>query len=79
MPAPEGTTFASASDGGIEDGGVVTWDIGLLGAGVSRVVRLTILPEANLEAVRFLIAWSELDAGGEPTCQASGGRRQPEP
>ncbi|MDI6791778.1 MAG: right-handed parallel beta-helix repeat-containing protein, partial [bacterium] len=40
---PTDTTFSSASDGGTESGGVVTWNIGTLDAGVQDSVTLTVV------------------------------------
>jgi uncharacterized repeat protein (TIGR01451 family) len=41
---PVGTTFVSATDGGTEAGGVVTWNIGTVGAGVvGQTVSFTVM------------------------------------
>jgi uncharacterized repeat protein (TIGR01451 family) len=41
---PPGTSFVSASDGGVDAGGTVTWSIGVLDRGASRTVNLVLLP-----------------------------------
>ncbi len=63
MPLPEGTSFAGSTGGGTENGGVVTWDIGLVGVGNSKQVRLTVLPTAGLENGSLLMARATLDSG----------------
>ena len=44
MPLPEGTTLVSASDGGTEENGMVSWVLGSMGAGAGRQLTLTVLP-----------------------------------
>lgn len=63
MPLPEGTSFAEATGGGAEIGGVVTWDIGLVGVGNSKQFRLTVLPDAGLSDGTLLMARATLDSG----------------
>ena len=56
---PDGVTFVSASDGGVESEGIVNWELGPLGAGNGRNVRLDVL--VNAEAGSLLIARAEAD------------------
>ena len=48
---PAGTKFASASDGGQQAGGEVRWALGMLPAGASRTLRLSLTAEKNGEVV----------------------------
>ena len=41
-PVPAGTTFVSATGGGTESAGVVTWDLGTIANGASASVRVTV-------------------------------------
>jgi uncharacterized repeat protein (TIGR01451 family) len=50
-PVPQGTKFASASDGGQPVGGEVRWSLGVLSPGVSRTLRLRLTGEQNGEIV----------------------------
>ncbi|HEV8552323.1 MAG TPA: IPTL-CTERM sorting domain-containing protein [Casimicrobiaceae bacterium] len=43
---PAGATFVTASNGGIESSGVVTWNLGDLDPGVSGTVQVTLIPGA---------------------------------
>ena len=61
FPVPEGTSFISASDGGVEAGGIVSWELGPLGAGNGRNVRLNLMVDAEAEAGQQIIARPELD------------------
>jgi uncharacterized repeat protein (TIGR01451 family) len=63
MPVPEGTTFESTTGGGTESDGIVTWDVGTLGVGNSRRVRLTVLPNDELADGELLMAQAEIDPG----------------
>jgi uncharacterized repeat protein (TIGR01451 family) len=47
---PTSTSFVSASDGGTESGGVVTWNIGALAAGASVQRTVTIQVDATIPA-----------------------------
>jgi uncharacterized repeat protein (TIGR01451 family) len=47
---PANTSFVSASDGGVEAGGVVTWTIGALGAGETVYRTVTIQVDATVPA-----------------------------
>ena len=62
-PIPEGTSFVSATGGGTESGGTVTWNVGLLGVGNSKQVRLTVLVAAGLVDGELIKARAELDSG----------------
>ena len=67
MPIPEGTDFVSASNGGTLKNGKVKWDIGLLGAGESNSVRVTVTPDAGLPDGTIIKAEAELDPGSIST------------
>ncbi len=45
---PVDVSFVSASDGGTESGGIVSWNLGSVPAGTSRSVSLTVLVNSNL-------------------------------
>ena len=60
---PEGTTFAGATEGGVESGGTVRWTLGALGVGASGQVRFTVVPEAALQPGHLLHAHATLDSG----------------
>ena len=45
---PTNVSFVSASDGGTESGGIVSWDLGSIPAGTSRSVTLTVLVDSSL-------------------------------
>lgn len=45
---PEGTQFISASDGGTEDGGLITWQLGDLPPGTAGQVTFTVLMGSSL-------------------------------
>ncbi len=47
---PDWVTFVSASDGGSESGGVVTWNLGTLPAGASGSVQVTVQVDAQFPA-----------------------------
>lgn len=66
MAVPTGTNFVSATDGGVETSGVVTWDVGLLGVGASRQVQVTVRPDASLDNGAVIEARAEIDPN-EPT------------
>lgn len=63
MPLPEEVRFVSATDGGTESGGVVTWDIGTLEAGASGQARLTVDLNTGLSDGSLLTAVAEVEAG----------------
>lgn len=63
MPVPEGTTFASATGGGSESGGVVHWNLGMLAPGAGGQVRLTVDVSGGLPDGQLLEAHPELDSG----------------
>ena len=63
MPVPAGTNFASATGGGAETGGVVTWALDTVAPGAGGQVRLTVDVSGSLPDGRLLEARPELDAG----------------
>ena len=63
VAVPEGSDFSSASEGGIENAGVVTWDVGVVGVGAGGQVRMTVTPDAALPSGSVLIAEAEIDPG----------------
>ena len=63
MPLPEGTQFASATDGGSVEGNVVTWNVGTVVQGEGGQVRLTVDVEAGLPEGALLAARGEVEAG----------------
>ena len=63
MSVPEGSTFMEASDGGIEEDGLVTWSLGALGTGSSAQVHLYVTPDAGLPDGSLLVTEAEIDAG----------------
>ena len=73
MPVPAGTSFASASGGGSESGGVVTWDLGTVGTGTAGQVRLEVDVDAGLSDGAVIKAEAALDSGigGAPTVRSS--------
>ena len=63
MNLPVNASFVHASDGGLEQNGVVTWNIGTLGAGASREVQVSVAPDADLSHGSVMEAMAELDSG----------------
>lgn len=61
MPLPEGTTLVSASDGGTEENGMISWQLGPMGAGAGRQLTLTVLPDASLPDGALLVANASLN------------------
>jgi uncharacterized repeat protein (TIGR01451 family) len=51
---PTNTTFVSATSGGAESGGVVTWNIGILGAGASGSVQMVVQVDSPLPNGTFI-------------------------
>jgi hypothetical protein len=47
LDLPEGAEFVSASDGGVESGGIVTWELGTLAAGDSDCYEVDVTFEAE--------------------------------
>ena len=63
MPVPKGMSFVSATNGGSMSNNIVSWDVGLLGTGVSRSVRVTVMPDANLPEGTIVNAEAWIDPG----------------
>ena len=63
MPVPDGTSFVSATGGGVLDGAAVIWDIGALGTGASRELQMVVQPEASLDSGDLLEAEGVSEAG----------------
>ncbi|WP_420456582.1 T9SS type A sorting domain-containing protein [Rubrivirga sp.] len=63
MPVPEGTSFQSATEGGFETDGVVTWSLGTVGVGAGGRVEVTVVPNASLSPGATLVAEAALDSG----------------
>ena len=63
MPLPAGTSFQSASDGGMEDGGVVEWALGNLAPGVSGVRELTVQVDPSATPGEPIVVHATLFAG----------------
>ena len=63
MPVPEGTRFQSATEGGTESGGVVTWPLGTVGVGAGGRVEVTVVPDVGLAEGTTLEAEASLDSG----------------
>lgn len=62
-PLPSGATFVSASDGGTERGGVVSWSLGNVGRGATGAVTVTVRFDAhgayaNVATLRYLAGTS---------------------
>ncbi len=69
---PDYVTFVSASDGGTEAGGVVTWNMGTLPAGASGFVTLTVeidgfFPEAGVYDLLNSVSISTTTPGDDPS------------
>jgi uncharacterized repeat protein (TIGR01451 family) len=63
MPVPDGTSFQSATGGGAEAGGVVTWALGTVGVGAGGRVEMTVVPDAGLMDGATLEAEAMVDPG----------------
>lgn len=59
---PAHTSFVSASDGGDEFNGLVTWDLGLLAAGASGTVSLTVLVDTPLDDETLIFNLASLES-----------------
>jgi uncharacterized repeat protein (TIGR01451 family) len=46
-PLPTGTSFVSADNGGVESGGIVTWNVATLANGATATVHVTVLVNAS--------------------------------
>lgn len=67
-----GTTFVSASDGGIETSGVVSWDIGALAAGAAQAcVELVVNVNASEESIITNTATIDSDETAPATANAT--------
>ncbi|MEO1573637.1 MAG: hypothetical protein AAFU65_01605, partial [Pseudomonadota bacterium] len=60
LPVPAGTTFVSASDGGANVAGVVTWPLGILSPGQSGVRHVRVMLDGGLLAADVIEATAEL-------------------
>jgi uncharacterized repeat protein (TIGR01451 family) len=65
IPIPPGTSFVSASDGAMPDGGLIEWPLGDLAAGASGVRELVVHVDAV--AGQAIAADASLTAGGGTT------------
>ena len=63
MAVPEGTSFVSASGDGVESGGIVTWDVGLVPAAGGGEVQVTVGSNGSLEDGDALVATADIDPG----------------
>ncbi len=54
VPVPAGATFVSASGGGTESGGVITWQLGDLGPGDGGQVSFTLRPGTGQTAITIV-------------------------
>jgi len=61
---PEGATFVSASDGGSESGGVVSWTAGPLGPGITDTRELTVTVDSGATLGSQLRSQAEAVIGG---------------
>lgn len=73
VPVPAGTTFVSASEGGLEQGGAAQWDLGTLSPGFSDRRFLALRVAANAQLGTFIRADAELkgDAAGPSLVRVS--------
>jgi uncharacterized repeat protein (TIGR01451 family) len=73
MNVPEGASFVSATDGGNESGGMVTWNLGTVGVGAAGQRQLTVQLDTELEDGDVLRTAASLDPNmsGEPTMRSS--------
>ena len=65
MPLPDGTSFVSASDGGMLNDGVISWPLGTVGVGAGGRTEITVLPESGLSAGETINASATIDSGIE--------------
>ena len=57
---PQGTTFASATDGGTLDGGLVRWSVGAIDAGASKHYTYTVTAGTTLGDGASLLAFAQI-------------------
>jgi len=70
MTLPSNTTFVSASDGGTESGGVVSWNLNTLNSGVAGKRRVTVQAKSALLDGEVLVGKTELNTGGSSLVRA---------
>ncbi|MEL6772258.1 MAG: hypothetical protein AAFP18_14445, partial [Bacteroidota bacterium] len=63
MAVPEGASFVSATGGGSEQDGIVSWNIGLVPAARGGRLQVTVLPGETLMDGTLLDALAEIDPG----------------
>ncbi len=63
MDVPDGAEFVSATGGGVESGGTVTWSLGEVGVGAGGRVELTVVPDPGLATGATLEAEAAIDSG----------------
>jgi len=61
MPVPEGTHFKSATDGGMESNGMITWDLGSLPVDKGGQVKLNLIVDEDVQDGALLTAQAEID------------------
>ena len=66
LPVPVGTTFVSATDGGIEAGGLVTWNLGDLDPGATGERHVRVSLDAGEPHGTSLLAEARLEALDQP-------------
>lgn len=66
MPLPKGTSFVSATDGGVLVGDIVRWEPGDLGAGRSRSVRLTLQIDSGVVSGTLIVAHARFVDASSP-------------
>ncbi|WP_317932584.1 PKD domain-containing protein, partial [Halioxenophilus sp. WMMB6] len=70
MTLPANTTFVSASDGGTESGGVVSWPLNTLNAGVAGKRFVTVQANTGLGDGEVLVSKAELNTAGPSLVRA---------
>ncbi|HKK47292.1 MAG TPA: hypothetical protein VJ964_17320, partial [Balneolaceae bacterium] len=73
MNVPAGTQFQSATGGGVESGGTVTWNIGVIGAGKSGQFQMTVIPNGSLTDGQVLETRGQIEPNvtNEPDAMSS--------
>ncbi len=79
LPLPAGTSFVSASDGGVESGGVVQWSLGSLNPGASGERQVTVTVDAGLDPGSTLLAQALLQDMTNETARYQATTRVQEP
>ncbi|WP_317933477.1 hypothetical protein, partial [Halioxenophilus sp. WMMB6] len=70
MTLPANTTFVSATDGGAESGGVVSWDLATLNTGVAGKRFVTVQANTGLGDGEVLVSKAELNTAGPSLVRA---------